>query len=440
MPDPVAQARAEIAAGPPPRLDSRQRAALTPAPRIVPVPDSVARQPPKLISLFLFPFSLLWRLCHGAIGLFYLLFPFLPRLRSSGVSSRTQTTKRSINPQDTARRFIRTFEEEHGAASTTGLAFHEDSYASALDLAKSSLRFLLVVLQSDEHDDTAAFNSSILTHPDVVAFIRTHNMLVWGGTVADSEAYQVSAALGCTRFPFSALIAHTPNATERQASQGMAVVARVSGAVSRDTFLAKLTQAVDTHTPILEHVRSQRAQQSAERELRREQESAYELSLARDRERARERRAEEAAREQAAREARERADAAELLQQQQAQWRRWRRAHLAPEPESATAGAARISIRTKDGARIIRRFDATAAMDDVYAFVECLEAPSDAEDSASTDEPKGYNHTYAFRLVSPLPRKVYEPDTAAGSVGALLAPSANLVVEAVDEEEEDDEE
>lgn len=83
---------------------------------------------------------------------------------------------------------MRLFEEEYG--TETGLEFFEGGYAQALDIAKSDLRFLLVVLQSDEHDDTALFNKETLISPEVVQFLKEKSVILWAGSVQDSEAYQ----------------------------------------------------------------------------------------------------------------------------------------------------------------------------------------------------------------------------------------------------------
>jgi FAS-associated factor 2 len=407
-------------------LTRRNTGGLTPAPRIVPQASHLARKPPLLISLLLFPFSLVWRIANGAIGLIYLIFPFLPRFRGTTTTAAT-TTKRSTNPRDTAARFIRGFEEEYGVVSQ--LPWFEGGYAQALDLAKKELRFLLVVLQSDEHDDTSHFNRETLSSPEVVAFLKTNNIILWGGSVQESEAYQVSTALGCTKFPFAALITHAPNTPPSASSQGMSVVSRVIGTCTPAAFTQKLLTAINTHSPALDRIRTQRAAQAADRQIRDQQNSAYEASLARDRQRAAERKAaEEAARRAEAEAARLAAEASTLVAKRE-QWRRWRASTLSREPEEGTP-AARVSIRTADGKRVVRKFSKEARMEEVYAFVECM----DVED-ANSERPSGYQHSYGFRLVSVMPRKVFGPES--GTVGDGLWPSGNLVVEALDEEEAD---
>ncbi|KAH0133016.1 hypothetical protein KCU67_g16549, partial [Aureobasidium melanogenum] len=108
-------------------------------------------------------------------------------------------------------RFIRDFEEEYNVEPNT-IPFFENGYAQAFDLAKRDLKYLLVILLSPEHDDTAPFVRDTLLSPQIKEFIQNHvsDMIVWAGSVQDSEAYQVANALNVTKFPFTGLIVHTP--------------------------------------------------------------------------------------------------------------------------------------------------------------------------------------------------------------------------------------
>ncbi|KAA8894627.1 thioredoxin-like protein [Sphaerosporella brunnea] len=401
-------------------VSRRATSGLTPAPRIVPQRDVTARRSPLLISILLFPFSLVWRIAHGAAQLLYLLFPFLPRFRSLQRGPAASTTaKRSINPRDTAARFARSFEEEYGPS--TGLTFFEGGYAQALDLAKKDLRFLLVVMQSDEHDETASFNRHTLTSQEVTTFLKTHNLILWGGSVQESEAFQVATALNCTKFPFAALITHAPNAPEGTSSQGMSVVARIVGTVTPAQFTAKLQTAINTHTPALDRIRATRAAQEADRAIRDQSQRAYDASLQRDRAR---KEAEEAARRAAAL-------VAETAAKRE-QWRRWRASTIPAEPP-ADGAVARLSIRTIAGDRVVRRFARETPMEVVYAFVDSLGI--DADDVGG-EKPQAYQHQYGFRLVSVMPREEFLPD--ATTVGEVLWPSGNLIVESLDDHEEEE--
>ena len=333
-----------------------------------------------------------------------------------------------MNPRDTASRFAREFEEEYGNHS---LHFYEGGYAQAYDVAKKDLKFLLVILFSPEHDDTATFVRETLLSQDVVNFINDpqNKILLWAGSVQDSEAYQVSTALNCTKFPFASLIVHTP----QDSSTKMSTIARISGLLPPTTFVPRLQSAMNQHSGALERVRATRAEQAATRNLREEQNSAYERSLAQDRERARRRREAEAITVQAEQEARAQVEAAEQLARNQQQWRKWRAQSLLPEPGPDVQDATRVSIRMPSGERIVRKFMGNAQMEELYAFLECYDILQH-EEQGQARKPVGYEHTYNFRLVSPIPRMVYEVEE--GSVGRVLGRSGNLIVEVVGEDAE----
>jgi FAS-associated factor 2 len=339
--------------------------------------------------------------------------------------------RRPLNPKDTAARFIREFEEEYG---THGLSFLENGYAQSLDIAKKDLKFLLVVLLSPEHDDTSTWVRETLLSQQVVTFINepTNGIILWGGNVQDSEAYQVANALSCTKFPYTALIVHTP----RVSSGAMSIVGRISGTTNPSAFIAKLQSAITQNSAALETARTQRAEQRAARNLREEQNSAYERSLAQDRERARQKREAEAARARAEKEALERAAAEEKRARDLEQWKEWKAQSLPEEPKPDVKDAIRISIRMLSGERVVRRFAPEADLEELYAFVECYDVlkQQSGVNAPPVKEPSHIEHKYPFRLVSPLPRTVYEIE-AGGSIGERIGRSGNLLVESIDDED-----
>jgi FAS-associated factor 2 len=151
-----------------------------------------------------------------------------------------------------------------------------------------------------------------------------------------------------------------------------------------------------------------------------------------DRERARLKREEAARAEAAEKQALAAAEAAQLHAAKRAHWRRWRRTQLAPEPAQDDPDVVRISLRLPSAERIVRRFPAHADVEELYAFVECYEPESNADSDADTDAPSSppadYTHSYAFRLVSPMPREVFDVNEP-GSLKARIGRSGNLIVE-----------
>ena len=407
-----------------------------PAPRVVPQPeDQKSYRPPRLLSILFTPFNILFRLLTGSLSLFGYIFPFLPRLipaiSRGNTPLRSQTGRRALSPRDTAARFAREFEEEYG---TNELPFYEGGYAQAYDLAKKELRFLMVVLFSPEHDDTTTFVRETLLSQDVVNFVKDpqNKIVLWAGNVQDSEAYQVSNTLNCSKFPFASLIVHT----SQDSSTSMSTVARVTGLQPAPAFVAKLRTAITQHSAALDRVRAARNEQQATRNLREEQNSAYERSLAQDRERARQRREAAAVQARAEQEVRAKADAEEQKIRKVEQWKRWRAQSISAEPGSSVKDVSRVSIRLASGERVIRRFPENAQIEELYAFIECYDVIKAEEDLSAATEPRGYKHNYAFRLVSPMPRVVYDVE-GGDTVANKLGRSGNLIVEPISDEDDE---
>lgn len=336
--------------------------------------------------------------------------------------------RRSLKPRDAATRTKREFEEEYGP---NNIPFFDGGYAQALDLAKKDLKFLIVHLMSPEHDDTSDFIRQTLLSEEVTTFLgdKTNNIIFWAGDVRDSEAYQVSSALRCTKFPFTALITHTPD----QGATSMSVIARISGQEAPGAFVAKLQSAIGQHSEKLAAVRAQRSAQNFERTLREEQDSAYEQSLARDRERARQRKESEVAAAAEEKRKKDEEEAAAKIAENRKHWKQWRVQTIKPEPEPG-ANIVRVALRMPEGARITRRFEADSEIEELYAFVECYDLLNDGKEY-SRQKPEGYEHKFDFRLVQSIPRAVYEIGEG-GTIGERVGKSANLIVEPIDDDDE----
>lgn len=444
-PDPVEQARAAIDDPSPPRqtrqtqnLMSEDLSAAPFSPAVEAAPrvhtqtgEQPVHRPPFILALLFAPFNLLYRLLTGSFRIFGTLFPFLPRLFNITANSvlqgarRNTIGRRALGPQDTAARFIREFEEQYG---THSVGFLENGYNMALEKAHKDLKFLLVILLSPEHDDTNGWVRDTLLSREVTDFINEpqNGIIVWGGNVQDSEAYQVSHALRCTKFPFATLTVHTPNVS----STAMSVVSRISGVSSPSEFVEKLRTAISQNQEPLERIRSTRAEQQASRSLREQQDSAYERSLAIDRERARQRREAEAEQRRQEQATAERQAAEEKRRQNVDQWKRWRAQYIPAEPGTDIKETVRISIRLPSGERVIRRFMFEADIEELYAFVECYDVLQDPTTNKA-DKPEGFEHEYRFQLVSPMPRTVYEVATG-GTIGEKIGRGGNLLVETLD--------
>ena len=292
----------------------------------------------------------------------------------------------------------------------------------------------MIVLISPEHDDTSTFVRETLLSPEVVNYIKDPNskIILWAGSVQDSEAYQVSTSLNCSKFPFTALVVHTQNDN----SSSLSTVARITGPQPASAYVAKLRTAINQHSASLDQVRNTRNEQQATRNLREEQNSAYERSLAQDRERTRQRREAESAKARAEQEEKAKVEAEEREKRRIEQWKMWRAQSIPAEPGPDVKDISRISIRLTSGERVIRKFPERAELEELYAFVECYEVLKAREAAAPVEELADYEHKFNFRLVSPMPRVVYDID-AGGTVGSKIGRSGNLIVEPILDEEDE---
>jgi FAS-associated factor 2 len=418
-----------------------RRSRTEPAPRVVPQAP-VLYQTPLLVSVLFAPFRFGYKLFAGLFkSIFYFLSflpqAFRPRFVASSISRGLKQTngRRVTLPQETAQRFKRDFEEEYG---THDLPFFEGGHAQALDTAKKDLKFLLTVIISPEHDTTESFIRNTLLSPEVMNFINdpANNIILWGGNVLDSEAYQVAKEYNCVKYPFSCLVCLTP----KEGSTRMGIVKRLVGPLSPGAYLAGIQNAITKYGPDLNGVRAERAAQEMARDLRSQQDSAYERSLAADRERARQKREASAAAAAAEKRALEEAEAAARLQELRRQWREWRATTIAPEPDAQAKDTVRLALNmpaSSGAGRVIRRFANRTTLEELYAFVECYDLRQEGSENEKAAKPEDYEHKYGFRIASVMPREAFEPSVTA-TVGEKMGRGGNLVVEELSPDEEDE--
>ncbi|OLL27015.1 UBX domain-containing protein 10 [Neolecta irregularis DAH-3] len=226
-----------------------------------------------------------------------------------------------------------------------------------------------------------------------------------------------------------ALVAYNSSSS----STPMAVLARIEGLVSPVQLINTITSAISLHSPTIEALRAKRIEEQTARQIRQGQDSAYHASLARDRERTRQIAQE---RERIAREeqlAAETLRKKEIARQKSDQWRKWRVNEFIKEPTGPQT--TKINFRLHSGQRIVRHFNRDSDIDILYAFIQCQDLLVD-ENCRFTNiqKPENYHHEYRFRLISPFPRKIFEPEMA-GSLEAYkeLSPNGSLLVERIED-------
>jgi FAS-associated factor 2 len=244
------------------------------------------------------------------------------------------TFKRLCNGFPTAQEDAEAFlaEYDRDFAGVPRPAFQRCSYHEALSRAKRESKFLLVYAHSADHGETRRFcgRGGLLSCPQFVEFVDA-NCVCWGGSVARTDGLRTACRMGFTAFPAIALVVST-------ASSGAGIADRLMGAAVTgprpEAVLARLARTLARQQGVLDAARAERVARETERELRSEQDRAFEESLAADRAKGEElRRARERAQSEA--EAEEERRAVELsLQLQRERALAEKRARVEAETEA----------------------------------------------------------------------------------------------------------
>lgn len=215
----------------------------------------------------------------------------------------------------------------------------------------------------------------------------------------------------------------------------MTVIERIEGTCHPEELVSQIEIAMDRHGAVVKRLLNERQERERERQLLVDQDAAFNESLKQDREKAR--LAEEERQRQQALEDEKRLqqEIAALQEQKRQQYIRYLYTHLPQEP---TANFAKLSFRLADGDRVIRQFDQEATVDDLYQFVEAY--PLIKEEGLSSEDkvaaPSDYTHAYKFTMHTPYPRMEFPPSQQKLIDIKSLWPSATLVVEDDEEDEE----
>ncbi|KAF9091803.1 hypothetical protein BGX29_010752 [Mortierella sp. GBA35] len=414
-----------------------------PPPPSVPMHTNDPRPSPSssrsLLSWFSWPVKAIWGVTWSFLAYFYTLFPQTFRQAITGQSTRTGPTRPPQDPTSVAARFLRDYEESYGTVHPN---FYAGGYSTALSRAKNDLKFMVVYLHSDEHDATDKFCKETLADNELLNYLRTNEFLVWGGNVKETEGFQVATTLQAVRYPFIGVIALSQPTAGSSATK-MVLIDRLEGPSTAEQVIQRLTQQVARQSAALDRLRADRREREMAREIRQQQDDAYQQSLRADREKARQQREAREAAEQLKLE-QERIEAEKLAAlDRRERHLKYLFENLPEEPAAGETGCARLSFKLWNGERVIRRFRGTEPVEHVYVFIETIEFRengSKAELQLEAEEHVGYSHEYDFVLISPFPRtKVTDRKKLIKDEPALW-PSASLVVELKEDEDEEDDE
>lgn len=331
-------------------------------PRVAPPPlhqPAVWRRPGGLVGLLLYVASLPIRIVTASLGG---VWSFV----SSLLGFPPRRADRVRDPIGDVRAFVDDFEAKFGR---THPPVFLASYLQVLEEAKRELKFLLVYLHSEDHQDTERFCATTLSDPQVVDYV-TQQMLFWGCSVSRPEGYRVSEALRESSYPFLAVIVLRQNR--------MVVVGRQEGYIAGPDLLAWLEKVIREFEAFIVAARVDRDERNFNREIRSEQEAAFAETLRQDQERENQR-LEEERREQDRRqqELKEEEEEKRRLAEEEERKERLRQLkidlldEIPEEPDSGCREAIRILIKLPGGQRLERRFLPTHSLKHIYYFVFC---------------------------------------------------------------------
>lgn len=288
------------------------------------------------------------------------------------------------------------------------------SYTQLLDKCADQVKFGMIYLHDPLMDDSMNYVTKILCSEEFIKLLKKYQIVLWFGDITNTEGMQVSNSLKVRSFPFLGILTI-------KADKKIELYGKYEGVVDEFTP-ATLESILKKEYPRLLQLRQQKQNIEVERIIREQQDARFNESLRRDQERSRQ---EE--------EATNRRRHEEQQQELRKQWLLWRKKYLRVE---APAGhdSSKIAVRMPDGNRIVRKFDATLPIEEIYAFVELYNEDllSSEDDYFQNDPPANYDHIYKFKLVVPVPRKELDQSKTIGEEAAIY-PTGNIVIESIEE-------
>lgn len=363
------------------------------------------------------PFLIIYKVSVLVFYLITKLFPFIRTLTTKYTQNRhgSRSEPKGIDSSDVARNFILEFNNYYARNLENKINFFEGGYTNALFLANKDARLMIVYLHSDEHEDTDKFVLGTLLDDKFIKFLNDYNILIWGGNVKESESYQISNALGVTKYPFIGLMSlktttnQTPEGTTTSAPT-LGCICKIQGTISADKLIDKLSSQIERVEPMLIAIRAERQEQELSRVIRQQQDQAYQESLLRDQQR-------------------------EQNRVNVKNWLNWKLSVLVPEEEER-GEFARISIRLSNGERIIRNFNKNCSVEDIYTFIE-LKNKNLLGQTPSTPvvkPPADFSYEFNFKLFSSFPRSELEPNpNELIKDQPAVWPNGNLIMEESEE-------
>uniref|UniRef100_A0A8C6PE93 Fas associated factor family member 2 n=1 Tax=Nothobranchius furzeri TaxID=105023 RepID=A0A8C6PE93_NOTFU len=298
------------------------------------------------------------------VGLFYFFiftyYTLLDIFRFALRFIRSDPRGRVTDPVGDVVSFIQSFEEKYGQAHPV---FYQGTYSQALNDAKRELRYLLVYLHGDDHQDTDEFCRSTLCTEEVITFLNTR-MLFWACSTSKPEGYRVSQALRENTYPFLAMI--------MLKDRKMTVVGRLEGLIQPEELINQVTFIMDANQTYLMSERLEREERNQTQVLRQQQDEAYLASLRADQEKERKKREELEQKKQEEEKVRQSALAEERRRRTLEEEKERKSECLPPEPSADDPESVKIVFKLPNDTRVERRFLFAQSLTVIYDFLFSL--------------------------------------------------------------------
>ncbi|XP_041360810.1 FAS-associated factor 2-like [Gigantopelta aegis] len=309
------------------------------------------RQPQGLVQwgyyLLLFPFRFVYITVWDILRFFYRLIRPDPR-------------RNVTDPLGDVMKFIRSFEEKYGSDHPV---FYHGTYSQALNDAKRELKFLLVYLHGDDHEDTDEFCRKTLCSERMYDFVASR-VLFWACSTNSPEGYRVSQALRENTYPFLALVVLRDNR--------MTVVAKIEGLiVDTGDLVTRLENIMRDNEGSLIAARADREERSFNQTLRLQQDEAYLESLKADQEKERKKREEREKQEVLEQRVRDEEYERLRLMEERENRKHDLMREIPDEPAPDDPDAIRIMLKVPSGIRLERRFLKSQSLKYLYYYVFC---------------------------------------------------------------------
>ncbi|XP_051945227.1 FAS-associated factor 2 isoform X2 [Xyrauchen texanus] len=267
---------------------------------------------------------------------------------------------RVTDPVGDVMSFIHSFEEKYGRSHPV---FYQGTYSQALNDAKRELRYLLVYLHGEDHQDTDEFCRTTLCSEEVLTFINTR-MLFWACSTSKPEGYRVSQALRENTYPFLAMI--------MLKDRKMTVVGRLEGLIQPEDLINQLTFIVEANQTYLMSERLEREERNQTQVLRQQQDEAYLASLLADQEKDRKKKEEQEQKRQEEENARQSVLAEERRLRTLEEEKERKSECLPPEPPLDDPDSVKIVFKLPNDTRVERRFLFDQSLTVIYDFLFSL--------------------------------------------------------------------